>query len=274
MKAVQKQKNMVRLNLQAYFPELLKLAEGLNISWEKIDKMFTRKIEDRKRIANGKPISVQVNIYDVIVLVKKGDFSAVGMLDFLNKMVNELSGQLSVEEKRLIRSSIQGVLINFDRKYLNFAGELAVLNNLLKSKTYRLKQVEAKLPNGKSLDFSLESLKSGSITHVEVMNIHLDEGRVSADEEAISKFLTGRITDKFNEKREGLKESVDFFIVPVLWGNWESIKIYSDYFKKHKSPVEYAIEPVAHVRFTDGIRYFDHRFGRVSGLFKNTNFNN
>jgi hypothetical protein len=267
-----KERNMVVLNLLAYFPELMKLANGLNIDWNRIDKLFSKKIQDRIKQGNGMPVTVEVTIYDIIVSIKKGDITAVGMMDFLNKMVRELSGRLSSDEKKLLKSNIQGVLINFDRKYLNFAGELAVLNNLLKSQKYTLKEVEVEMPNGKCIDFKLESINNNSITYVEVMNIHLDEKKVTEDEEAIHKFLKGRIEKKFAEKKDGLKKDMQFFIVPVLWGGWEDIKVYSDYFIKHPYPIQYAIEPVAHVRFTDGINYFDHRFGRVSGLFNNVNF--
>lgn len=123
------------------------------------------------------------------------------------------------------------------------------------------------MPNGKHLDFRLEKVADGKAVYVEVMNIFLEKSKVTDDDQEITKFLTYRIKQKFLEKKLGLKEDIHFFIVPVLWGDWTDLKIYSDYFKRNKLDIRYISEPIAHVRYTNNINYFDHRFGNVSRIF-------
>lgn len=259
--------NLVKNNLSYYFPALIQLCDGLKMDWDYIDSLFAKEIAKRTKQANGETIQIETNIYYNIVKIKKGDKSAIGFMDFLNKMVEELCMNLYSQERALIKPNIRRILTSFNIKFLDFVGEIAVLNNLIKSKSYRLHSVEAPLPNGKAIDFTLRRILDNTLVDVEVSNIHLDSERVEANNTAIRKFLTDRLTQKIAEKKEKLFSKKDFFLVPVIWGQGRDIKIYSDYFKNNKMHIEQVIEPLAYITFSYDENSFVHRFGTVSTLF-------
>jgi hypothetical protein len=259
-------KNFVYLNLKHYFPGIMSIADQINMDWDNIDKLFSKEIERRKvEWTKGNTI-IEASIYDIIVEVKKGNKSAVGLLDFFNKLFLELSGRLPLDENKLIKRNIRSVLTALNKEYLHFIGELAVLNNVLKSGSYILTGVEYQLENKRSIDFNLKRTANGGRTLVEVYNIHLDEEKVSNEAEAISKFLNKRLTKKIAEKKANLTTDVEFFLVPVLWAGVESLRVYSEYFKTHKMSINNVIEPVAYVTFSDGEGYYVHNFGNISNV--------
>ena len=70
----------------------------------------------------------------------------------------------------------------FGKNHQLWKNELAVLNNLMKSKMYRLEQLEAPLPGSpKTIDFKLRSLKTNASILVEVYNIHIDTDKVQTN---------------------------------------------------------------------------------------------
>jgi hypothetical protein len=260
--------NLIKKNLSAYFPELVIFIGDLPFDWDYIDNLFSKEMDNRRNKANGETIIIQATIYDIIVETKKLNLQAIRLLDFFNKLLAELSINLTLEEKKLIKPTIRSVLTAFDSRCLDFLGELLVLNNLMKSKMYKLEGVEQKLPNNKAIDFRLKSIVEGSYRLVEVVNIHLDSKKTNSDESLIRTFLEGRLSKKIADKKTTLK-ATDFFLVPVLWGGWKDIKIYSDYFKKHEMHISNVIEPVSYLTFSDpnDNSYVVHRFGNVSDLF-------
>jgi hypothetical protein len=194
-------------------------------------------------------------------------------LDFLNKLLLELSQLLTDTEKKLIKRNIRSFLTTLDKGYLNFVGELAVLNNLIKSKIYRFEDVEIGSPNKKTIDFKLKNVKDDNSVLVEIVNIHIDSNRIDNDDEKIKKFLTDRISQKVNSKKVNLSSDINFFLVPVLWGAATDLKIYSDYFKKNKMHIQNVIESVSYLTFSDPNDNFFvlHRFGNISNLFNSDN---
>lgn len=136
--------NQVRPNVEEFFPGLMQLASVLNINWDKLNDLFLKELVRRFKDSKGQSINIEIAIHDLIVQVRMGNLNAVGQVDFLNKLFYGLSNKLTDKEKRLIKPIIEGILINFNRRYLNFVGELAVLNNLLNSKSYLLRSVNQK----------------------------------------------------------------------------------------------------------------------------------
>ena len=134
---------------------------GDNINLDKIDNLFNKKIENRRQTSIGKQI--EACIYDTIVQANKNIPQAYRYLHFINKLCGELSGLLTEKEKKLIRKNVYNMLVSFDLKYLNFFGEILVLNSLMKTKQYRLHDVEMKLSNGKEVDFVLKNISSNKL---------------------------------------------------------------------------------------------------------------
>jgi hypothetical protein len=262
--------NRVRENIRFYLPAIADIVGDTDFGWERIDKLFSNELVKRTAKANGGTMMmIEATIYDIIIEVKKGNLEAIRFLSFFQRLSEELSINLTSEEKKIIKKNIRDFLTRFDLKYLDYVGELAVINNLIKSKIYRLENVETKLGSGKSIDFQIKKIENGRSYFVEVTNIHLDSDKLENDDEKIKTFLDYRLAKKIESKRS----DTDFFLVPVLWGGWLDIKIYSGYFKRNKMHLTNVLEPVAYVTFTDpkNEKFYLHRFGNVSNLFESVN---
>jgi hypothetical protein len=264
--------NYVKKNISYYVPAFIEIIGKRDFSWRDVEKMFNKhygkRIEKIKE-TGAESIWVQANIYDIIIAVKKADKSAIRLLDYFNKFMLHLSRLLNDEEKKLITASIWNILTAFDSRYLDFMGEMAVLNGIMATNKYQLNNIEFKLPNGKTIDFRLKSKDNGTFTLVEVYNIHLNSERVIFDKIEIEKFLTGRLIPKINAKTEGLTEPVDFDLAPVIWGTAKDLKVYSDYFKSNSMHIPNVNEPFAYSTFIDtgNDKQFYNRFRRISRLF-------
>ena len=256
--------NLVKENLEEAIPSLV---DGKDFPWDKIEGLLNKKFNERVAKGKGESITVEVCIYDLIVAARMQKPEAVRLLHFMNKLFEDLTINLDATEKSLLKRPIQQMLESLDGKYLNFVGELATLNTLLKSGIYRLAGIEDKMPNSKFIDFKLKQVGQDKFLLVEVVNIHLDSSKVVDDAEAIRKRLTHKLSGKIEDKRKGLGDDVQFYLVPVIWGGWKDIKIYGEFFKAHKLELPEVIEPVAYLNFHDGEGYCEHYFGRVSTLF-------
>jgi hypothetical protein len=260
--------NRVRENIRLYLPAIINIVGEEDFDWEQIDELFSAELVKRGAEFNvdGEPLLIQATIYDIIIEVKKGNLQAMRLLSFFQRLLEELSINLTIGERKLIRKNIRDFLLRFNLKYLDYVGELAVINNLVKSKLYRLENVEEKLPSKKSIDFKIKRVEDGKVHLVEVVNIHLVSGKIECDERKIRKFLDYRLSKKIASKNS----AADFFLVPVLWGCWQDIKVYSEYFKKNEMHLLNVLEPVAYATFSDpnDKTYCFHRFGNVSSLFE------
>jgi len=260
--------NRVKENIRFYLPAIKNIV-GDDFDWERIDKLFSDELTNRTEKANGETLLIEATIYDIIIEVKKRNLQAMRFLSFFQRLLEELSINLTTEEQKLIKKNVRDFLTRFNLKYLDYVGELAVINNLVKSKIYRLENVEAKLTSEKSIDFKIRKIEDGKSHLVEVLNIHLDSSKVESNDEKIRTFLDYRLRNKIESKKSDKK----FFLVPVLWGGWQDIKVYSEYFKKNKMHLTNVLEPVAYATFTDpkNETFYFHRFGNVSNLFESVN---
>jgi hypothetical protein len=272
-----KNMNYAKRNLSVYLPSLISITENLDMNWNHINNLVNEKHEDRKaelKENNQETMQVSGNVYDIIVEAMKGNPQANRYLDFMVCVFHDLYLILKDEDKIKIKPTIENFLINLDYKYLNFLGEMAVLNNLLKSKIYTLNSIEVALenkPDSKTIDFGLTKVEDRSLVFVEIVNIHPDEERIENDDEKIRTFLYGRFVNKINDKKKKLvdKSKANFFLVPVIWGNTETLKIYSDYFKRNKIEIDKVTEPVVYSTFVnESTGYYEHRFANISNLFK------
>jgi hypothetical protein len=277
--------NMVKANLSRFLPALVEFIGKLEFPWDRIDRFFSdeltkrqQKIDDKLKglLASGNTsdpedvsITLEVCIYDVIVLAAKGNSTAIGFLHFLNMLFFELTDTLQLKEKILVCSNVRQMLISFDLKYQDFLGEIAVLRNLITSKIYNLEAIEEQPSNSiKPIDFKLRKIETGNIVWVEVLNIHLVDERVNPDSVAIHSFLKGRIVRKLEQKAVNVSDRSQFHLIPVLWGNSDSLKIYSDFFRTNIFQIPNVMEPIGYLTYSDGHGYYEHYFKPVSKLFK------
>jgi hypothetical protein len=118
-------------------------------------------------------------------------------------------------------------------EYKNHLSELLVISKLLRDGVYTLACVEKKLPNGKCMDF--EVVKDGKYSLIEVYNIDFLVEKVQTAGD-FRKFLERRLVEKLESKLSGLSDVHEpCILIPVLWGDLESLKKYSAVFDEFKA---------------------------------------
>ena len=64
--------NPLKANLTEFIPTLAKMADERDFPWDRIDKLFLKKLDKRNALSQGETIVVQACIYDLIISLKKG----------------------------------------------------------------------------------------------------------------------------------------------------------------------------------------------------------
>jgi hypothetical protein len=253
-------------NIAFYVPAMLNITGKEDFGWGRIDRLINDKWADLTLQANGEMINVEASYFLTMVAASKGNPNAIGLLHFLNNVFKDLSEILCSIERELVRSNIKNMLTAFDLRFYDFAGEIAVLNNLMRTGIYKLKGVEHAMSNNKKADFLLESVEDKSLIHIEIFNIHVDSDKVIDDPKQIEDFLVRRLLNKISEKGKDLKEGTLIQLIPVIWGISNDLEIYSRHFKKNKLPLKNVTEPHAWLMKTDGKGFYKHDFARISRL--------
>jgi hypothetical protein len=262
--------NFVKLNVSLFIPYLVKLVEGLNFPWDRIDNLFREKLKERKLLANGNTITVEATIFDVIVEAKKNNSTAIGYLDFLNRLFQELTHNLTASEIQYLQSNLTNLLTKFDKGYWGYVAEIATLNNLIKSKTYTLTGCEVQLPGTKPIDFKLHVIDRNIDIFVEILSIHLDSDRIANTHELMKKFLADRISKKIAAKNMDVQKFPNLYLIPILWGDKKAVEQYSSFFKTNSLNIPNVIEPLSYLTYSDGSSYYEHYFKTISNLFTET----
>ncbi len=260
----------IKDNLRQYLPSIFLLLNENNIDWKNITIKYQKelnsrflKLNDAKK--NGKEtIQIEACLFDIITRVAVSDISFFNLLKFFDDLFINLAAKTTEAEKKLLRTTIYNLLINTDTKYLNFIGELAVLNNL-KNTGFELLQTEQPLTSSKEstkIDFTVK--QNNKILLVEVYNIHLPEA-INLDYNEIERRLIQKITDKLEKKQK--KSDKIFYLVPVLWGEYEAIKLVNNYYIKSKREFNNTMYPSAYVSFNckDGKKSIV-KFGTIDKL--------
>ena len=226
--------NHVKENLRCYLPAIVEFLGDQEFPWAKVNARFNKKIEKRLEEVTSETFTVEASIYDIIIAYKKGLKDYKRLLVFFNKLFEELIKNTEDNTRAVIKRTVWNLLISFDSKYLNYIGELAVLNNLLKSKTVKLIKCEFSLDNKKSIDFDVLFPQSGMRVLIEVVNIHLDPQKTEDDPNKIKAFIEKRLNNKRKSKTGGSEHADKVHLVPVLWGSHENLRIYERFFKTYK----------------------------------------
>lgn len=172
--------------------------------------------------------------------------------------------QLAPEKKALLSDTFRSLLTNWDLKFLNFIGELSVLNNLLKS-GYQLNTLEEEMPNGKHMDFTIIN-QNGNKVLVEVRNIHLHEGEDKTDKQLVSK-IKRKLTRKVNAKSKNGLAGIVFHTVPVIWAPHKVLLRLKALYDQNLNMLHLnVLEPVAYACFTYENDYVI-KFGSVKTIF-------
>jgi len=264
----------IQNKLRIYFPILFELLNYNKIDWKIVEKTFFKKYEQyqKKHLITNSTFQIEASFYSIITAAIKREKPAIMLLDYIQKLFEELADKLDDDEKKEIKSTIFGFLTNIDAKYLNFLGELSVLNQFKKRAPFKLVKTEEKLTNMSSnnstIDFKFFNQTTEGFEFVEIVNIHLNEKNTSSDEK-INILLTQKISEKLLKK--GIKENPNFFLVPVIWGNWKEIKCIEQYYENAKPTFQNTGIPVAFVPFTTQEGELVQRFGTIDTIFLGSN---
>lgn len=264
----------IQEKLKVYFPILFELLNNNKIDWKMVEKIFFRKYEQyqKKRSITNASFQTEASFYSIITAAIKKEKSAIMLLNYIQKLFEELTDKLDDDEKKQIKNALFGFLTNIDSKYLNFLGELSVLNQFKTRTPFKLVKTEEKLANSgannSTIDFKFFNPTTNGFEFLEIVNIHLNEKNTSSDEK-INILLTQKISEKLLKK--GIKENPKIFLVPVVWGNWKEIKLIEQYYNKVKPNFQNTGIPVAFVPFMTPAGKLVQRFGTINTIFLGSN---
>ena len=263
----------VKNRLNEYIPALFELIPEKGFDWKKIERVFNKKyIELNKRFeTEGEPFQIKASFYGIITQAIQGNVLALRIFDFVNKLFEELADNLNENERLLIKDNVFHVLVSQDEKYLNYIGELAALNKVIKTGNYRLLNVEQKLdadnPNSSNIDFTLFDEQAKSEHRVEIVNVHLDETN-TLSEANIERLLDQKLRNKVLKKAKGSKSS--FLLVPIIWGSHEFIRKILAYYEDTDFSLANVSIPCCFVPFSDSEGNMVARFGTIDTIFDHT----
>jgi len=258
----------VENNLQQYLPSIFLLLNDKKINWNKISRKYQKELYSRKErlFGTGKvDILIEGCLLDIISKTIQSDFSHYTLLRFIDDLFTELAKNTTDKEKLFLRDSIYNVLINTDTKYLNFIGEFAILNHF-KRLNYELIQSEQELDksdkNSTRVDFTLS--KASETYMIEVVNIHFPDHK-ELNNKVIDSLLTQKINNKLKTKRKN--SNILFHLIPVLWGDYSTIKLVNEYYKNSKVSFKNTFPPFAFMSYkSEDKTLLKYRFGMIDKL--------
>lgn len=210
----------IKLGLEYYIPSLLKLIKG-DIRWSSLKRMLNKRFDEYSiRYNNGERFELRMTLYSLCASAAEGNIEQIHFLSFMNNVFESLSKSLNSVEKDLIKTNVSNLLM-YDEDFLNYLGELFVLNSLMESGNYRLEKTEYRLEkHKKGIDFQIRNVETNEYYLVEVINIELKEKKVT-NHVMIEKFLTSKLQNKLDDTdKSGITEYV---LIPVIWGGKENV---------------------------------------------------
>lgn len=261
----------IKNRLKEYFPIIFELLGDINLDWKRIEKRFSQKLDEhiRKFDLTGQPIRIQASLYHIITASKEGKEEATRLLDFIIKLFQELITRLDKEEKKLIKKNLFDLLTNIDMKYLNFLGELCVLNQVKRNTKLKLIATEQPLDknkkDGTKIDFVFYNSESEKKLLVEIVNVHINK-TVTETNEKIEILLDQKIKGKLNKK--GLRANFEFLLIPVIWGPIDDLKRLIQYYETFEPKFTNTSTPVCYMTFSDSVGNRVHKFGTIDTILK------
>lgn len=260
---------ILKMNLNFYVPSLVKIVDAKFFPWEKVARQLYNMLSARiEKFGINSTTIVSASLYDYIIHAKKNEKNLISQLKFFEEIFSRINQKLPKNQFPLIRRTVEQFLTSMDYKFRNFLGEFAVLENILTSDFFKLLTVEEKLPNKKSPDFRVYDTLLDKKIHIEVLNIYLDNKEENPSYENIIKFLNHRIDSKINDKLSNISIETTFKIQPVIWGSWNHLEPFIDFFEDNILDNPNALEPFSYAIFTEENGNIHHVFKYISNLKK------
>jgi len=154
------------------------------------------------------------------------------------KFIQNVPDKLKQRAKTKIKDVVLTVDINLydnnNPSFLNFFGEIIAINHILSSpdNRYFIEDIEYKLKNGKSIDFSIYDNVFKDFLLIEIMNIHFQKEKLlSYTPDEFLKFLKQRISDKYFDKTNLITNNIVIKILPIIWNNIEDMTSFKSVIK-------------------------------------------
>jgi hypothetical protein len=256
--------------LRKRFPRFFDLLEGRKLDWTRASKAYITAFDKhRARFERTKtPFRIEASLYNIIIEAGNGDKTAIRTFEYIRNLFTRLNELITPEEKQLLQRILFGVVSNIDKKYLNFLGELSVLNYIKQTKPVTLVRTERPVfpdkPKGVSIDFDFRNNLTGLIWPVEVVNLHLDE-KNTANDETKERLLNQKIGEKLLVT--GIRKTNAFTLAPVVRGTWRQIYALKDYYARRNPTFENTSTPLAFVPFDDEQGNPVYKFGTIDVIF-------
>lgn len=237
-----------------------------NFSWSSVNKSFSKHLDSaKKRLQENGTFQKDTNLFSLLVEKLHGEGKGNAMLDFYNQLFISLSENLNLDEKKLIHKTLKNILTNNDKDYIHFIGELATLNEIIKTKEYILKGVEYPIINKKGItsDFLLIQKSNNLEIYLEVLNIHLHEKEFQSYSE-IEYHLNSKYEIKKKEKIISLDKKI--LIQPVFWTKSESqLKQLSEFYNNSNFIIENILTPLTYSSWKSN-NIFEHKFENIKTI--------
>lgn len=206
----------VQSGLVDYLPSLSKMIDAMpgNFGWAAINSNWKSNWEIlvTKQEKEG-PLIQKLTLLKICANSTRGDKTDVHFLKFIDGIFKNLGEFLEVKDYGLIRENIYNFLL-FHENFLNYLGELAMLNCILLTKQYKLLATEYRvLDSGPSIDFLVLHIETNKKIPIEIVNITLEDQRF-IDNATIARFLRGKFENKLREKD---LSGINYTLVPVMW---------------------------------------------------------
>ncbi|MEO9803442.1 MAG: hypothetical protein ABJF04_09355 [Reichenbachiella sp.] len=240
----------VKAVLEKYMPSFLKLLGSNHIPWMKISVKLQLHIEELKKelLENPKALVCDATFFSVLKSKLKGDGLGDAQFDFYNQLFTDLHQILSPKERKLLGGILKSVLIQLEKDYLHFIGELSALYFYKINTNFELLKVEEKLFDHRkiSADFKFVNPETNNIYLLEVLNIHL-EHRENLSTETLDKIITSKLDLKLKSKEAASKKNMS--LQPLIWcKDINQIKLVYNYYKSCSIP-EQTHKPLGYLSF-------------------------
>ena len=257
--------------LSKYLPHIYSLYNSNNKKIIHLATLGKKTLEkrDNKYKAEG-PFSAETTIWELLTFVEfDKNYNILNWLNTIDKMILELCQKLDYSHIRQIRKICDSMLsCNSEKKseYRRHLSEIATIWKLTNQEGIDLKQVEEKLPNGKSIDFSL--LENGKTSLIEIYNIDFMIERLNSNKN-VHDFLYKRIYDKMCAKSANLDEEYKgtIYLVVVLWGEFVNLMEYEIAINKILDDFPYVFL-MTFVKYIDRSGYTSYEFENLKIVFE------
>ncbi len=235
-------------------------------SWTSVNKSLSKDLKKAKeKLKSEGTFQKGANLFSLIIEKIHGEGKGNSMLDFYNKVFLSLDQNLELKEKKLLNLTLNNILTNNDKNYINFIGELATLNAVIRTNKYHLKSVEQQIVDGEkvSADFVFVQKADNFEIYLEVLNIHLYE-KDFLDNSEIEYHLQSKFRKKKDEKI--LTKEKAILIQPVFWTkSEEQLRQISQFYNETNFTVENIQTPLAYSTWSIN-ENLEHRFESIKTI--------